>query len=78
MKNKAHEIMYKLDKQLNINCFSEEEYVDEVLKIGKENNLPIKDISNYISFHLIEEIISFDGNEKEICDLVYNILKEGY
>lgn len=76
MKNKAHEIVIELDKKLNINVNSEEEMIDYILKIKNENNIPSDVISKYLTNHLIENIIHFNGNEQEMFNLINKIIEE--
>lgn len=76
MTNKAHKIVIELDNKLNIFIYEEEESIDFILKIGKENNLPNKDISLYITENILDNIIAFTGNKNEVYELIKNIVEE--
>lgn len=76
MVNKTNKIVTELDNKLNIFIYEEEESIDFILKIGKENNLPSKDISLYITENILENIIAFTGNKNEVYELIKNIVEE--
>lgn len=74
--NKAYKIVEEMDKKLNISAYEEEEMINIVLEIKEENNLPNKDIAEYLTEHIVEGIICFTGDKKEIYELINEILEE--
>ena len=71
----AIKIVKELEK-IDIYCSSEEETIDIILKIGKENNIPTNDISWYITEDLVSNIISFNGDKNEIQKIIKKTIEE--